>query len=110
MTKRSVLTVIILTFITCGLYLLYWFVKTKDEMVARGADVPTGWLLIIPIASIYWKWKWSQGVERVTHGRSSAAVTFVLVYLLNVIGMAIVQSMFNDLPQDRALLPEARIA
>lgn len=110
MTKRSVVAVIILTFITCGIYALYWFVKTKDEMVARGADIPTGWLLIIPIAHIYWQWKWSQGVEHVTRGKSTAAVTFVLVFLLGVIGMAIVQSMFNDLPEDRAQLPQARIA
>ncbi|HEU4733408.1 MAG TPA: DUF4234 domain-containing protein [Kofleriaceae bacterium] len=110
MTKRSVVAVILLTLITCGLYSLYWFVSTKDEMVARGADIPTGWLLIIPIASIYFKWKWSQGAEHVTRGRYSAPVTFLLVYLLGLIGMAILQSTFNELPEERAQLPQARIA
>ncbi len=110
MTKRSVVAVIILTFFTCGLYSLYWYITTKDEMVARGADIPTGWLLIIPIANIYWKWKWSQGVEHVTRGRSTAPVSFLLVFLLGVIGMAILQSAFNDQPDDRAQLPQARIA
>jgi hypothetical protein len=110
MTKRSVAAVIILAFLTCGIYGLYWFVATKDEMVGRGADIPTGWLLIIPIANIYWWWKWSQGVEHVTRGKSSAPVTFLLVFLLGMIGMAIVQSTFNNLPDDRALLPQARIA
>jgi hypothetical protein len=110
MTKRSVVAVIILTFITFGIYGIYWFVKTKNEMVARGADVPTGWLLIIPIANIYWYWKWSQGVEHVTRGRSSAAVNFLLVFLLGFIGMAIIQATFNGLPEERGQLPQARVA
>jgi hypothetical protein len=46
----------------------------------------------------------------VTRGRSTAPVTFLLMFLLRVIGMAIVQSTFNDLPDDRAQLPQARIA
>jgi hypothetical protein len=110
MTKRSVVEVLVLSVLTVGIYYVYWLVKTKDEMVVRGADVPTGWLLIIPIVSIYWKWKWSQGVERVTRGRLSAPVTFLLVYLFDVIGMAIVQHTFNELPDEQVLLPEARIA
>jgi hypothetical protein len=110
MTKRSVVAVIVLSFVTFGLYSLYWFVKTKDEMVARGADVPTGWLLIVPIANIFWQWKWSQGVEHVTRGKSGAPVTFLLIFLLPLIGMAILQSTFNGLTDEQGRLPEARIA
>lgn len=110
MMKRSVAAVIVLTFITFGIYSLYWYVKTKDEMVAQGASIPTGWLLIIPIANIYWMWKWSEGVEYVTRGKSSAAVSFLLVFLLGLIGVAIIQATFNSLPDERAQLPQARIA
>ena len=31
-TKRSVVTVIILTIITCGIYGLYWYYKKKEDM------------------------------------------------------------------------------
>ncbi len=35
-TKRSVVTVIILTIITCGIYGLYWYYKTMEEMYNAG--------------------------------------------------------------------------
>jgi len=110
MKNRSVAAVVIFSIITCGIYALYWQVATKDEMVARGADIPTGWLIIIPIANIYWIWKWSEGVEHVTRGKLSTAVSFILMFLLGVIGMAICQSYFNKLAEERVDLPQARIA
>lgn len=110
MTKRSVVAVILLNLITCGIYNLYWYVKTKDEMVMQGATIPTGWLLIIPVVNIYWMWKWSEGVEYVTRGKTSAAVSFILMFLLGMIGMAILQSIFNNTPNMRVQLPQARVA
>ena len=107
MNKRSVAAVVILTIITLGIYGLVWFVKTKNEMVEQGADVPTAWLLIIPIAGIYWHWKWAGGVEHVTRGKQSQAVVFILIILLNIIGMAVVQDMLNKAP---SALPQARVA
>ena len=109
MTKRSVVAVIVLSLITFGIYGIYWFVATKNEMVYRGASIPTGWLVIIPILNIYWMWKWSEGVDHVTQGKLSAAVTFLLVFLLGVIGVAIVQASFNK-TEERGLLPQARVA
>ncbi|MEO7732394.1 MAG: DUF4234 domain-containing protein [Kofleriaceae bacterium] len=112
MQKRSVASVIILTLITFGIYAIIWHVKTKDEMVAEGADIPTAWLMIIPIANIYWYWKWCGGVDHVTNGKMSQPVAFLLSWLLTLIGMAIVQDSLNQaiargLPQR---LPQARIA
>ena len=110
MTKRSVAAVVVLYFITFGIYGIYWYVATKDEMVSEGADIPTGWLLIIPIANIYWLWKWSGGVEHVTRGKSSAGVNFILVFVLGLIGMAIIQSILNKAIDERVNLPQARVA
>jgi len=87
--------VFFVSLITFGIYGLVWYVKTKNEMNAKGAQIPTAWLLIIPIANIYWLWKYSQGVEFVTKKETSAAVAFILIFLLSVIGMAIIQSRFN---------------
>ncbi|HEX3757559.1 MAG TPA: DUF4234 domain-containing protein [Kofleriaceae bacterium] len=112
MTKRSVVGVLILTLITFGIYHIWWYVKTKDEMVELGASIPTGWLIIIPFANIYWFWKWCVGVEHVTRGKMSGPVAFLLILLLNLIGMAIMQVTFNDVAdsQARGNLPQARIA
>lgn len=97
MTQRSPIAVFFLPAITFGIYGLWWLVKTKDEMNAQGADIPTGWMLIIPIIQLLWIWKYAQGVEKVTRNGTSAGLAFVLLLALGNIGMAVIQSGFNKL-------------
>lgn len=111
MTKRSVAAVIILSLFTCGIYLLIWLVMTKREMVRAGADIPTTWLLLVPIANIWQVWKWCGGVEHVTGGRLTQPVAFLLRVFLHVIGAAIIQAELNK-AIDRSppvQLPVARV-
>lgn len=95
MKKRSPVAVFILPFVTFGIYALVWMVKTKNEMNAKGAEIPTAWLLIVPIANIFWQWKWAQGVEKVTGGQMTGIVAFLVVWALGPIGSALIQSNFN---------------
>jgi len=112
MNKRSVVAVILLTCITFGIYSIVWFVKTKGEMVKHGADIPTAWLMIVPIANIYWQWKWAGGVEHFTRGKTQQVIAFILIFLLGIIGMAIIQASFNKAIDEGAgsQLPQARVA
>lgn len=96
MTKRSAVTVCLLGLITCGLYSLIWMIGTKDEMNARGADIPPAWHLIIPVLNLLWMWKWCQGVEKVTGGKSSAGLIFAMMFFLGPVGMFMAQSAFNE--------------
>lgn len=112
MKERSVAGVIILSLFTFGIYALIWHVKTKNEMVNAGADIPTAWLLIVPIANLYWIWKWCGGIELISREKMTAPVAFLLHALLPLIGMAILQDTMNravrqGLPNQ---LPMARIA
>lgn len=95
MTQKNPITVALLTLVTFGIYGIVWEVKAKGEMVNQGADIPTSWLIIVPIANIYWLWKWSAGVEKVTGGQLSGVLAFVLMYLAGPIGAAIIQDSFN---------------
>ena len=95
MKKRNPLLVLFLSLITLGIYALVWYVLTKNEMNTKGATIPTAWLIIIPFVNFYWLWKFCEGVELVTKKGMSAAVAFLLVFLLSVIGMAIIQSELN---------------
>jgi hypothetical protein len=95
MTKRSPVAVFFLPMITFGIYSLVWTVKTKDEMVAKGADIPTAWALIIPIWNLIFLWKYCQGVEKVTKGAMGAGLALVMLWFLGTIGMAMIQSKFN---------------
>lgn len=112
MIKRSVAAVIVLTIVTLGIYNIVWFVKTKGEMVKHGAEIPTAWLIIVPIANIYWMWKWSGGVEHVTRGKQQQVIAFILVFVLGIVGVAIIQSWFNKAIDEGmpGQLPQARVA
>ncbi len=95
MQKRSPVMVVILSVITLGIYAIWWYVTTKNEMNAKGAQIPTAWLIIVPIANIYWEWKFGEGVETVTNKGMSAGTAFLLLFFLGVIGAAIIQSELN---------------
>lgn len=98
MKYRNPFMVIILSIITLGIYSIAWSVMTKNEMNAKGAHIPTAWLIIIPILSIYWMWKYSEGVEVVTNKEMGSAIAFLLLFFLGVIGMAIIQDKLNKVP------------
>jgi hypothetical protein len=97
MKQRNPLAVFFLPMVTFGIYSLVWEVKTKNEMNRLGADIPTAWLLIVPLANYYWLWKYCLGVEKTTNNTMSAVMAFVLLFLLGTIGMAIIQNEFNKL-------------
>ena len=106
MTRRSALAVAVLTFVTFGLYGLFWFWKTKTEMVQEGAQIPTTILLLVPIVNIYWQWKFCEGIDRVTGSRMASPVALLLLWVAGPVGMAIIQHQLNT----RHGLPEARLA
>ncbi len=95
MTKRSPIAVFFLSYLTLGIYIIVWRVKTKGEMCRFGADIPTSWCMIIPLVNIWWLWKYAGGVANVTKSAMSQAVAFILLFLLGGIGDAIIQDSFN---------------
>ncbi len=95
MTQRNPGLVLLLSMFTFGIYSLIWFVKSKEEMNAQGAEIPTAWFLIIPILNLLWLWKFSQGVERVTRQGMSAGLAFALFLFLGPLGFVLTQINFN---------------
>lgn len=97
MKYREIWKAIALTIITFGIYGIVWQVKVKGEMNECGAEIPTAWWLIVPIGNIWWLWKYSEGVEKVTKGKYSAGLSFALLFLTSAIGQAILQTEFNKM-------------
>lgn len=95
MKNRSPIAVFFLTLITIGIYGIVWSVKTKNEMNRLGAEIPTAWLIIVPFVNIWWLYKYSEGAEKITGGKISAILAFILLWILGLIGMAILQNEFN---------------
>ncbi len=80
MMKQGAIKIILLTFVTCGIYGIYWLYKIGEELRERGADIPGFWQAFVPILGLLWLYKWAQGIEQVSGGRTSA-VTLLIVYL-----------------------------
>ena len=98
MKKRSVIGVVLFPLLTFGIYGLYWFVSTKKELNAQGASIPTAWLIIIPIANIWWMWKYYEAAEQVTNKKVNGILMFVLAFFISsLISNAICQDAYNNL-------------
>ena len=95
MEKQSPIAVFVLSLVTFGIYSIFWLAKRRGEMVRAGAEIPTTWLIIVPLANIWYYWKWSMGVEKVTKGKMNGVIAFILVLALSLIGFAVIQDSFN---------------
>ncbi|MBU0457684.1 MAG: DUF4234 domain-containing protein [Nanoarchaeota archaeon] len=93
--KRNVILVYLFTLITFGIYLIYWLVKTKVEMNELGAKIPTAWLIIIPIANIYWLYKYAEGFSTKLKKDNNAILWFLLFWLVGIIMPIMVQLELN---------------
>jgi hypothetical protein len=96
MKNRNLVPLILLTLVTLGFYAIYWLVITARELRAKGADIPNSILMIIPIISLLWFWKYSQGVEKVAGSKYSAVIVFILFIFTGIGGQIISQLGFNE--------------
>ncbi len=99
MKKQNPIAVFLLSLITFGIYSIFWLARTRGEMVRKGADIPTTWLIIVPLVQLWYFWKWSEGVNFVTK-KLDAILVFILLMLLGSIGFAIVQDSFNSVGEE----------
>jgi|SRR3989338_6666426 len=93
--NRNIVLVYLFGFITFGIYFIYWYVSTKNEMNELGADIPTGWLLIIPLVNLYWGYKYCEGFSMVVKKDKNTLLWFILYLLVGIVIPAIVQSELN---------------
>lgn len=95
--KRNIVLVYVFSIITLGIYAIYWMVSTKNEMNELGAEIPTAWLLIIPIANLYWVYKYCEGFATKVKKDNHPILWFLLFIIIGIIMPAIVQSELNKL-------------
>lgn len=107
MKQRSPWAVLLLPFITFGIYYLVWQVKTKNELKSLGASIPTAWLLIIPFVSWWWMYKYCAGAEKVSGGKVNGVLGFLLLFFFGVIGAVYLQIQYNHLTVGAAPAPAA---
>ncbi|HOO78414.1 MAG TPA: DUF4234 domain-containing protein [bacterium] len=94
---RNIVLIYILGFVTFGIYFIYWVVSTKGDINSLGAKIPTAWLLIIPIANIYWAYKYCEGFSEQVKKDDNTILWFFLYLFVGIIMPAIVQSELNKI-------------
>ena len=90
--KRSILTAIILSLITCGIYGIYWFVCLTNEMnKASGRENDTNggmaFLLTLVTCGIYsyiWAYKMGEKRDSLTNENASSSILYLLLYLFGL--------------------------
>lgn len=95
--ERSLLGIYLLGFFTFGLYFLYWDVSTKVEINELGGDIPTAFLIIIPIANLYWLYRYCEDFSKYVKKDDNAILYFLLFVFLPIIMPIIVQDELNRL-------------
>lgn len=98
--KRNPAFVIVISIITFGIYALYWIVKTKGEMNSLGAEIPTAWLIIVPIANIYFMYKYCEGYSNYVKKDNNAILWFLIYFFVSPLMMILVQLDLNKLADE----------
>jgi len=82
--KRSLIQTIALTVCTLGLYLIYWVVTTKRELNKAGGHVPNAILMIIPLANLYFWYRYAQSYAAIVkrNNHRSETMAYFLVALM----------------------------
>lgn len=108
---RNIATCIILSFVTCGIYGIYWFIKLTDEANALAeVEAPTSggtsFLLNVITCRIYgFYWAYKQGekldVAKSAKGEpsSNSGVLYLILQFvaLDIVGYALMQNEINKL-------------
>ncbi len=98
MEERSIVRVLILSIVTFGIYSILWHFWTTSELNAKGANIPTAWLQIIPIANLYFFYKYYEGAEKVTGGNVNGILYFVLALFVSpVVSELLAQNEYNKM-------------
>ena len=103
--KRNIIVMYLLILVTLGIYAIYWYISTKEEMNNEfKTDIPTGWLLIIPIANIYWIYKYAEGFSTKVKEDDNTVLWFIIFWLIGIVTPAVVQLELNKYADHPELL------
>jgi len=103
MKQRSIIGMILLTFITFGLYLIYWTISFQSELkekTGEGFDGLGHFLMIIFTFGIYYiYWQYAAGKRLAKQGASDNSVIYIVLTLLSLgwLNPYLMQSQANTL-------------
>jgi len=98
--KREPLIVLLLGFVTFGIYPLYWLASTSNELRKAGKSAPNPhllWLLLIPVVNlivmILFILRYCKAIKELTN--HSSVLLFIIFLLIFPLGMSLSQIEIN---------------
>lgn len=109
LTKRSIVSCIILTLITCGLYSIYWWICLNNDFAKENNESANGLMVVIltiitcGIYGLIWCYKMGKNIEKA--GGKDDGVMYLVLFLLGfgVISFALMQAQENELCEKNSL-------
>lgn len=110
--ERNIALCIIFTFITCGIYGIYWFVCLTDETNIAAQENGTSGALAFVLSivtcglyGLYWAYKSGEKIDRAHEIRgqvaSNGGVLYLIVYLFGgIITYALIQNELNKFARE----------
>lgn len=107
---KSIVTCIILSFVTCGIYGIVWFIQLNDDVNTLSGDFKTSggmaFLLTIVTCRIYGLyWMYNQGVRidqikqsrGIPTGNSGVLYLILAIIGLDIVSYCLIQNEINNL-------------
>lgn len=101
--KRSVASCIILTFITCGIYSLFWLVNLHNDFAKVNNENANGGMVILltiitcGIYGLVWTYQMGRNIEK-AGGKNDGVLYLVLtLFGLGIVAFALMQNQENEL-------------
>lgn len=103
MNQRNVLTCILLSIVTCGLYGIYWVYALNNDVARINNDPEDGGTVLLlslitcGIYYIIWQYKMGEKIEQ-AGGRNDGVVYLILsLFSLGIVSSALMQTEINNL-------------
>lgn len=110
MQKRNLAIAVILSFVTCGIYSIYWFVVLTNDAntLAQPQQETSGGMAFIltiitcGIYGLYWAYRMGENLDMAASRRgmmtqSRAVLYLILQIVFPLVGMVLMQSTINDI-------------
>jgi hypothetical protein len=107
---RSVGMDYLLGLVTLGIYPIYWYIATKDEINSLGGNVPTGFLLFVPIINFYWMYKYCEGFSNYVAKDNNPAKWFLITFFAGFLNPFLMQPEYNKYAEHHEQLEEKAAA
>ena len=108
MKERNIVTCVILSFVTCGFYIYYWFITlTDDSNEVSGMPTATGgmallfWFLTCGIYYFYWLYKLGEKIDTAVGDGGNRGVLYLIlgIFGFGIVAFCLAQSDLNRLQQ-----------